>query len=521
MAEAGLAETGGLAMKERRGMAGSLPRTATASHPARPALALLAGLALSGCSAFAPDPNAIQPGQPGFVRGFLGGAVADDPRAALVARNTLSAGGSAADAAVAAGLMLTVTQPSRAALGGGGACLLFAPRRAEAEAILFLPGARDATPPGADRPAAVPMMARGLFALHARGGSRPFEELIAPAEQAARFGVEVSRGLAADLAAVAGPLLADPAAAAIFAGPGGQPLAAGATIVQPDLGTTLAALRTAGVGDLHQGALARRVAEASIPAGGGLTVAEMRAAVPSIAAPLILRSGNESVAFLPPPADGGLAAAAAFTALGAGATPDAASLRGVAVTRAWRERGGDPMALVTAEVPADQGWPVLPASTSLVVVDRDGMAVSCAFTMNNLFGTGRVAPTTGMLLAAAPNIGQVRPALLSAAIAFNAPLRSFRAATAGSGQHAAPIATAQSMAAALRFSLPLAPRFVPGAVPTPAAAQPQAPDLFAAVPNPGRGNALACPRYLPGDPTSCFSETDPRGTGLAIGAVDR
>ena len=179
-----------------------LARKASASHPA---LAALAALALTGCSAFAPDPNALQPGQPGFVRGFVGAAASDDPRAALIARNTLSAGGSAADAAVAGGLMLSVTQPSRAALGGGGACLLFAPRRAEAEAILFLPGAREATPPGADRPAAVPMLARGLFALHARGGVRPFEELIAPAEQAARFGVEVSRALAADIAAVAGP----------------------------------------------------------------------------------------------------------------------------------------------------------------------------------------------------------------------------------------------------------------------------------------------------------------------------
>ncbi len=498
MAEADVSEAGGLARKEGRGMGRRLARKASASHPA---LAALAALALTGCSAFAPDPNAPQPGQAGFVRGFLGGAVSDDPRAALVARNTLSAGGSAADAAVAGGLMLAVTQPSRAALGGGGACLLFAPRRAEAEAILFLPGAREATPPGADRPAAVPMLARGLFALHARGGVRPFEELIAPAEQAARFGVEVSRALAADIAAVAGPLMADPGAAAVFAAPGGQPLAAGATLVQPDLGTTLGSLRTAGVGDLHQGALARRVAEASLAAGGGLTVAEMRASVPRIAAPLILRSGNDSVAFLPPPADGGLATAAAFTALAAGATPDAAALRGVAVARAWRERGGDPMALVTAEVPADQGWPVLPASTSLVVVDRDGMAVSCAFTMNNLFGTGRVAPGTGILLAAAPGIGQVQPPLLSAAIAFNAPLRTFRAASAGSGQHAAPIAAAAPLAQALRNA------------PQDAA--------FAGVPNPGRGNLMACPRYLPGDPNSCYSLTDPRGMGLAIGAVDR
>lgn len=465
------------------------------------AAALLLALALPACSALEPDPNAAQPGEQGFVRGFLGGVASEDPRATLVARNTLSAGGSAADAAVAGALTLTATLPSRAGLGGGGACLLFTPSRSTVEAIIFPPGAREATPPGADRPAAVPMMARGLFALHARAGRRPFEELIAPAEQAARFGAEVSRALANDLAGVAGPLLADPTAAAIFAGPNGQPLRAGERLTQTDLGATLAAIRTGGVGDLHQGVLARRMAEASIPAGGGLTVAELRTSVPRVAAPLELRAGNDVVAFLPTPADGGLAAAAAFAAMQSGAAPEAAAIRGVTVARAWRERGGDPTALLSAELPVDQGWPTLPASTGLVTVDRDGMAVACAFTMNNLFGTGRVAPGTGVLLAAAPGIGQVQPPLLAAGIAYSPAIRAFRAAAAGSGQHAAPMAVAAPLAQAVRGA---------------------APDTsFTAVPNPGRAQVLSCPRYLPGQSAACEFLTDPRGAGLALGAVDR
>ena len=462
-------------------------------------IALLA-LGLPACSMLDSEP-APQAGEQGFVRGFLGGVAAEEPRAALAARNVLSAGGSAVDAAVAAGLTLAVTLPSRAGLGGGGACLVFAPGRGEAEAVLFPAGARDDVPPGSDRPAAVPMLARGLFALHTRGGRRSFEELIAPAEQAARFGAEVSRALAADIAAVAGPLLADPVAAGIFGGPNGQPLQLGERLLQADLGGTLAALRTGGVGDLHQGGLGRRVAEASLAAGGGLTTAALRAAVPRLAAPILLRAGNDMAAFLPPPADGGLAAAGAFVALAAGAAPPAAAVRGVAVARAWRERGGDPAALLMAELPAATGWPALPASTGLVTVDREGMAVACAFSMNNLFGTGRVAPGTGMLLAAAPGIGQVQPALLAAGLAYNAGLRSFRAAVAGSGQHAAPIAVAGPLAATLRGAGPDA--------------------AFAAVPEPGRAQFLSCPRYLPGDGSACTFLTDPRGAGLALGAVDR
>ncbi len=472
-----------------------------------------AALALGGCETlaglnpFGGGSGGPQPGTPGFVRGFLGGVAAEDPAAALAARNVLSAGGTAVDAAVAAGFAMAVTLPSRVGLGGGGACLVFDPAKGGVEAVLFPPGPRAAVPPGADRPAAVPLLARGLFALHTRKPGRPFEELVAPAEQLARFGTEVGRGLAADLAAVSGPLLADPGARSVFAGPDGAPLAAGQRMAQPELAGTLGQIRTAGVGDLHQGALARRLAEVSAAAGGNLTFEELRAGLPRLAAPILLPSrGGDQVAFLPPPADGGLAAAASFAGVQAGQSVPEAAARGLAAAAGWRRTGGDPQVLLAA-APSGGGAAAfggpLPASAGLAVFDRTGTAVGCAFTLNNLFGTGRMAPGMGFLLAAAPGIGAVQPPLLAAGIAFNRNLRAFRMAAAGSGQDAAGIAVGG----------PMALHLLRGQAPSAALAN--------GSPEPGRTQLGVCLIYLPGAPDRCAALSDPRGAGVALGAVDQ
>ncbi len=478
--------------------------------------AAAAALALGGCGTLAGlNPfgggggGGPQAGTPGFVRGFLGGVSAEDPAAALAARNVLSAGGTAVDAAVAAGFVMAVTLPSRVGLGGGGACLVFDPDKGGTEAVLFPPGPRGAVPFGADRPAAVPLLARGLFALHTRKPGRPFEELMAPAEQVARFGTEVGRGFAADLAAVAGPLFADPGARAAFAGPDGAPLAAGQRMTQPELAGTLGQLRTAGVGDLHQGALARRLAEVSAAAGGNLSLEELRAGLPRLAAPILLPSrGGDQVAFLPPPADGGLAAAATFAGVQAGQSVAEAAARGLAAAANWRQAGGDPQVHLAAAPSGGGGGGAvfggaLPASAGLAVFDRTGTAVSCAFTLNNLFGTGRTAPGMGFLLAAAPGIGAVQPPLLAAGMAFNRNLRAFRMAAAGSGQEAAGVAVGG----------PMALHLLRGQAPAAALAN--------GSPEPGRTQLGVCLNYLPGGPDRCLALSDPRGAGVALGAVDQ
>ena len=358
--------------------------------------ALLAGALLAGTSCSMLSDNFLGGtgpvvGTQGFIGGFLGGAVADEPRAALAARDVLSAGGNAADAAVAVAYTLAVTLPSRAGLGGGGACVAYAPNpdgpgRGAPEAVLFLPTAP--AQPAGDRPAAVPAMARGMFALHARYGQLSFEQIVAPAEKLARFGVPASRALVRDIDVVAGPLAGDPASQAIFFA-GGQPLTEGALLQQPDLGATLAQLRTAGVGDLYQGVLARNFVAASALAGGPVSDADLRQTLPKVLPTLDMDTGNDVVSLLPLPADGGVATAAALRVLlNTPGAFDQAGAQGLAAAAAARRLPG--------------GVAALPASTTFATLDRYGNSVVCALTMNNLFGTGRIAPGTGIVLAASP-----------------------------------------------------------------------------------------------------------------------
>jgi len=444
---------------KRRGrflrIGGNLP-AAGGARPARAALACAALLALSACGTAQRLGDAIA-GPPQGPRGFLGAVAAEEPRAALVARDVLAAGGNAADAAVAAGFALAVTLPSRATLGGGGACLIHDPRRG-AEAVLFPPGARGALPPSTDRPAALPQLARGLFLVHSRSGRTRFEELLRPAEDLARGGMTISRAFAADLAAVAGPLAADPVAREVFFGGGTRPPEEGTRLVQPGLAATLGQLRSSGVGDLHQGLLARRLAEASVAAGGGLTIEELRAALPRALPAVSQPLGAETVSALPTP--GGEAALAALAG-------DAASRFGGAVG----------------------------ATTALAVLDRQGGAVACVFTANNLFGTGRVAAGTGILLAAAPG-GAVQPPPLAALVVHGRGGQGLRAVSVGSGQAAAPEAAALPLAA-----------FTRGVAVA---------DAVAVAPEPGRSLLLACRGPVLSAAGTCAASGDPRGSGLGL-----
>lgn len=317
-------------------------------------------------------------GSVGYVKGFAGAVAADEPQAVVVARDVLSAGGTAADAAVSLYFSLAVTLPSTASLGGGGACVVYdgASRKTE---VLDFSAPAVAAPAGLAM--AVPANPRGFFALHAKYGHLRWESLLVRPERMAREGVPVSRALARDLA-LAGPHLADdPVARHLFFRPDGRGLAEGDQMINYDLAATIADLRRA-PGEFYAGESGRRLARSAQAMGAGLAIDDLRDLHPRF-------EPGETI-----PIDYDVAVMPRLR-LGTVSAAGPTSLR---------EMAGLPAAPVGSP---DYG-------TGFVVLDSYGNAVSCAVSANGLFGSGHFIPGAGFAAAAPPRPGRnpAVPALL-------------------------------------------------------------------------------------------------------------
>lgn len=428
------------------------------------------------------------------------GIAADDPKAALVGRDVLADGGTAADAAAAMGLAMSVTLPARAGLGGGGICLVHDPAKPGPRVLDFLPG--DGGPgQGGAAVAALPGMPRGLYALQAAYGKMRWSRAVAPAEAIARGDRSVSRAAALDFADFEPILAGDREAVRIFMALGrspdeGQPLA------QPELAATLAALRSKGPSVFHSGPLAERIARA---AGHGLD--DLASIRPTWSDPASLPEGNMVLY-----ASAGEAGARALDAWRAGTTDDAD--RAVRVVDALRP-----------PVPASP-----PPTAGFAVLDGQGQAVTCAFTMGGPFGTGRMVPGTGLflaaptgmagiggpILAANPNTGQ---ALFAASGSTGLPEEGAAGAAAGLVTTAVAVLDQEMPAGQAVGGLRIAPAKGDAVLverTAPAAIEAALRRPVRVVPTIGRTNLVACTVRREDGGRDCRAETDPRGFGLAL-----
>lgn len=354
-------------------------------------------LILSGCSSdlgqlLGSDPDTDTSTGAGTIDGAGAQSlvVGDEPLAVGVGARILGAGGSAADAATAMYFALAVTYPVAGGLGGGGICLVHDTGRTEE--IDFL--ARDSAGGGAY---AVPGNVRGFAALQGSYGTLPWQRDIAPGERYASTGFTVSRALAVRLAAAQDVIRLDANLAAEFLDESGAARPAGATVSNPDLGQTLAAIRTGGPDAFYAGAVGAHIIAYSSLQGGAIGVAEFAGYRAVRATPQVMQIGSQSV-LLPRLGTGAGAFAGALfdtlaraqaTDIGA-ADPQAAVI--VAVKQALAK-------FAITSLPSDLG------ATGFAAVDARGQSVACAVTMNGPFGSGHSATGTGVTLARAPSAG--------------------------------------------------------------------------------------------------------------------
>lgn len=374
--------------------------------------------------------------------------VAAHPAASDVGLNVLRAGGSAADAAIAALLVLNVVEPQSSGIGGGAFAVVHGPdgttsfdgrETAPATAtpnLFFLDGEkmgwRDAVPTG--RSIGVPGLVMLMGELHARHGRLPWARLFRPAIDLAEQGFPVSPRLASSVASFEDWLEGTDAGDLLM--PGGTPIAADARLRNRPLARTLRRIALAGPSAFYEGAIADQILEAvrDEPVPGKLSAADLSDYVVVERDAVCMAYGAGEVCGMGPPSSGattvgqilGLMAALGGSGDGAGgahlfaeasrlayadraaylADPDwvKVPVAGLLDPAYLADRAGliDPSA--ASDGPAEAGDPpwregrwapdtgaTSPGTTHLSVIDGEGLAISLTASIETAFGSKRMA----------------------------------------------------------------------------------------------------------------------------------
>ncbi len=364
--------------------------------------------------------------------------------ATVAASNVLSAGGTAADAAVAAALMLNVAEPWNSGLGGGGFALVYEPRSGGITSLDFretAPAALDtkvlekaaAANPNAltDGPlaAAVPGLWPGLLELHRRFGKLPLKEITRWAAGVAESGFPVSASYQNRCLFRHDVLAADPEAKRIFLKPDGTCPETGWTLTQSELSALLKKLGSDDKPELWTSLVAGALAARLNPSGNALSAEDVRNYRPKEREPIRGKFRDREIVSMGPPSSGGSLVIELLQTYEAAGTlyPDAspgflwveasrlaffdrAKLLGdpdfvkvpvktlaspaYAASQARRITPGSPLPLPDADRSPAEGL----ETTHLSVIDGEGMAVSMTLSINTPFGSGVVIPGTGVLL---------------------------------------------------------------------------------------------------------------------------
>jgi len=361
----------------------------------------------------------------------------------------LRRGGNVVDAAVASSFAISVIRPQSTGIGGGGFFLLYLAKSKETIAVDFrerapLKATRDmflregkAVPDlSRNGPLAIatPGLVAGLVEVQKKYGTMSLKEVMEPAIRLADEGFPIYPQLAGALTYRAKLLGDSPVTRAIYYREE-RPLREGELLVQKDLARTLRGIAERGQDAFYKGRVAKAIVDEMKAQGGLITQEDLDSYKVIYRTPLVNSFQGAQVHSMPPPSSGGVLIAQMLNVLSGFPlpelgfhTPKEIHVLTETMRLAFRDRArylGDPdffevpITLLSSDdyaksqrakidltkaTPSEALPTVQPkkiestSTTHISVIDKDGNAVATTQTVNLYFGSGVMAPGTGVML---------------------------------------------------------------------------------------------------------------------------
>ena len=385
------------------------------------------------------------------VVGRHGMVATEQELASNIGLNVLKAGGNAVDAAVAIGFALAVALPNAGNVGGGGFMMVYDAKTTKAVAVDF----REMAPAAASRnmyvdaatskvidgkslythyAIGVPGTVAGLTHALQKWGSMPLARVMQPSIELADKGYPVSETLAKVLRQETRNMGKWEATKAIF-WKNGAPMKPGDLLVQKDLAHSLRLIARDGAKAFYEGEIAHKIAADMAKNGNAMMLQDLRNYKVVEREPVRGTYRGYEVVTMPPPSSGGAHLVQILNIMERWPIRDwghnsAQTVHHMAeaMKLAYADRSeylGDPdfvkipLAGLTSKKYADElaaqispdrarsakeikpGKPQPYESnqtTHFSVVDKAGNMVAVTYTLNTNFGSGIVAPGTGIML---------------------------------------------------------------------------------------------------------------------------
>lgn len=370
--------------------------------------------------------------------------------ATQVGLDVLKDGGNAVDAGVAVGMALAVTLPRAGNIGGGGFMIIHDAKSGDTVALDF----REKAPKAAFRDmfldadgnadpkksrfsylaSGVPGTVRGLALALEKYGSKPWAELVEPAIELAEEGFPVYPDLESSLRTTVERKRFNEPAYKAFTKRNGKLYKAGDVLKQPDLAKSLK-LIAEDPDAFYTGKIAEKIAKDMRKNGGMITMDDLASYQPAIREPITGEYRGHVIKSMPPPSSGGVHIVQMLNILepfplGEWGHNTAKTVHHITETMrlAYADRSkhlGDsdfvdvPIAGLISEdyandlratidplkaTPSTKIGPGAPQgyesdeTTHFSIIDDEGNAVSCTYTLNFSYGSGIMIPGTGILM---------------------------------------------------------------------------------------------------------------------------